>query len=325
MPFSYSVKHMKFASWILLSLVLCACASTKPKPQAASAKSSSTNSSHSESPTASAQNSKPQQNAKESQETPENSLEPTSPDEPEEAFRSIEASDLRDSISSWIARHPEAEFEEAARMANRFLRLHGYPLVLDARRKVKKGQTEVKIVSGKKVFHFTSGKELSSSPDICGERFLRIPALLVNQNTAALIHKGKEYRFSLKGFQREKFRIFRGKRLISTIFAPEPSEPIGISANGKSIYLKFPLNEAETIGWWQKVAVFQPSLLDEEPYLTLRVQNHRLYFDENIEHLAAQEFEVEEGDESSFRWKFLPSKLVLELSSRCDSELKKDR
>lgn len=250
---------------------------------------------------------------------------PGDPNEPEEAFRSIEASDLRDSISSWISRHPEAEFEEAARMANRFLRLHGYPLVLDARRKVKKGQSEVKIFSGKKVFHFVAGKELSSSPDICGERFLRIPALLVNQNTAALIHKGREYRFSLKGFQREKFRIFRGKRLVSTIYAPEPSEPIGIASNGKAIYLKFPLHEAQTIGWWQKVAVFQPSLLDEEPYLTLRVQNHRLYFDENIEHLPAQEFEVEEGDESSFRWKFLPSNLVLELSSRCDSELKRER
>lgn len=313
---------MKFASWLLLSLVLCACASTKPNPQTPAAKPSSPSVTKPETSPSSAQSSNSLQSTQDSLANP---LVPSAPEEAEEAFRSIEASDLRDSISSWIARHPEAEFEEAARMANRFLRLHGYPLVLDARRKVKKGQTEVKIVSGKKVFHFTAGKELSSSADICGERFLRIPALLVNQNTAALIHKGKEYRFSLKGFQREKFRIFRGKRLISTIFAPEPSEPIGISANGKSIYLKFPLNEAQTIGWWQKVAVFQPSLLDEEPYLTLRVQNHRLYFDENIEHLPAQEFEVEEGDESSFRWKFLPSKLVLELSSRCDSEFKRDR
>ncbi len=291
---------------ILLSGFLCACAST-PAPQAPK--------------------SAPKNPPTESLQTlaPPISQVLTPLEEKEEAFRSIEASDLRDSISSWISRHPEADFEEAARMANRFLRLHGYPLVLDARRFVKNGRDEVKIVSGKKVFHFAAGKELSSSPDICGERFLRIPALVVNLETAALIHKGKEYRFSLRGFQREKFRIFRGKKLVSTIYAPEPSEPIGISANGKAIFLKFPLHEGQTVQWWQRVAAFQPSLLDEEPYLTLRVQNHRLYFDENIEHLPSQEFEVEEGSESAFRWKFLPSNLVLELSSRCDAETKKTR
>jgi hypothetical protein len=50
----------------------------------------------------------------------------------------------------------------------------------------------------------------------------------------------------------------------------------------------------------------------------LQVQATRLYFDENIEHLPPQEFEVDESDNTSFRWKFQPSDLVLELSSRCN-------
>ena len=92
-----------------------------------------------------------------------------------------------------------------------------------------------------------------------------------------------------------------------------------IAGNGKALYMKFPLDEEIVGAWWQqKVAHHQPSLHDEIPYLVLRVEKGRLYFDENIEHLPAQEFEVEQNEGAAFRWRFQPSGLVLELDSRCE-------
>jgi hypothetical protein len=302
---------MKILQVIGFSLVCCACAST---PKAMEPKKEPAPIAETASP---AETTTPAENLPATQVTGTEIAQAEETQAEEKTFR-IKASELRESISHWISKNPEADFEEAARMANRFLRLHGYPMVLDARDFVKNGETEVKIRSGKKVFHFYSGEKLSSTPDICGERFLVIPALVSSENTAILIYKGEEFPFSLKGFRREKFEVFRGKKLISTIFAPEPFEPIGLSANGKSLYFKFPLNETLTLGWWQKVSSFQPSLLDEEPYLTLRVQNHRLYFDENIEHLITQEFEPEDSDDPAIRWKFLRSNLIIEMSSRCE-------
>jgi hypothetical protein len=236
----------------------------------------------------------------------------------EESSRFHKDSDLRESISRWIADNPQADFEETARTANRLLRRFGYPMVLDASKLLKKNKNLLRLRAGKKIFLFESGKELSRSKDICGERFLRIPARIRGKNQAALISEGKEYPFSLQGFRRDRFRIFRDKKLLSVIYAPEPTEPVGLANNGKAIFIKFPLNEEAASEWWQRIAEFQPSIVDEDPYLILRVEASRLYFDENIEHLPAQEFEVDEGDNSSFRWRFQPSDLVLELSSRCN-------
>lgn len=242
---------------------------------------------------------------------------PEAPTEPEETDKLSEGSQLQKSISNWIEENPNADFDEVARMANRFLRLHGYPMVIDASPLLKEGQTAVRIKSGKKTFVFEEGQELSRSTDLCGERFLRIPARILGADQAALVNKGKEYPISLHGFNRERFRVFRGRKLIAVIHAPEPTEPIGIGAGGKTIYMRFPLFEGPTAQWWQRIGVHQPSVLDEEPYLMLRVNRSRLYFDENIEHLPPQEFEVEDSDKSSYRWRFQPTGLVLELSSRC--------
>jgi hypothetical protein len=235
----------------------------------------------------------------------------------EEASQFHRDSGLREAISRWIADHPDGDFEEASRMANRFMRKYGYPMVLDASHLLRGNKTKLKLRAGRKLFVFEAGKELSRSPDICGERYLRIPARVIGRNRAALVSNRKSYPFSLKGFRRDRFRVYRGDKLVAVIYAPEPTEPIGLEGDGKALFLKFPLNEEATSEWWQKMATFQPSLLDEDPYLLLRVEQNRLYFDENLEHVPAQEFEVDESDDSSFRWRFLPSGLVLELSSKC--------
>jgi len=240
-----------------------------------------------------------------------------SPEEPMEEIDLGRSSDLASAISNWIADNPRAEFEEAARMANRFMRRYGYPLVLDVAKLLKPGRSELRLKSGKRTFVFKAGEELSRSEDVCGERFLRIPGRILGPERAALVSEGREYPFSLKGFRRDRFRIFRKGKIISTLFAPEPTEPIGLTQNGKSIYIKFPLHEKKTAGWWQRIGLHQPSILDEDPFLTLRVERGRLYFVENIEHLPPQEFEVEQSEGSAFRWRFKPSELVLELSSHC--------
>jgi hypothetical protein len=242
---------------------------------------------------------------------------PEAPEVPEEEDRLTEGSDLKNAISRWIAENPKAEFDEVARMANHFLRLHGYPMVLDASGLVKIDETHVRLKSGKKTFVFESGKELSREIDICGERFLRIPARIISSKQAALVVKGREFPVSLEGFKREEFKVYRGKKLISKLYAPEPTEPIGLSANGKALYMKFFLNDAQVAPWWLRVGTHQPSVIDEEAYLKLRVEKNRLYFDETLEHLPAQEFEVEETPDASFRWAFEPSGLTLLLSARC--------
>lgn len=226
-------------------------------------------------------------------------------------------SKLRESISLWIAENPHATFEEASRTANRLLRLNGYPMVLDAAGLIKRGQTRLRLRAGGKIFVFEAGKELSRSPDVCGERFLRLPARPLGADRAALIQNGKSYAFSLKPFRRERFRVFREGKQLSVLFAPEPTEPIGLANSGKALFLRFPLNESLTAGWWQRIAVDQPAVMGEEPYLLVQVQRNRLFFDENPEHLPPQEFEVEEGTGAAFRWRFMPSELVLELSSKC--------
>jgi hypothetical protein len=232
-------------------------------------------------------------------------------------YRLAQRSDLRNALSAWIAQNPEAEFDLVARTANRLLRRHGFPLVLDASGLLKPGQTELRIRAGSKTFLFEAGQELSLSPDICGERFLRIPGRILGTERAALISDGREYPFSLKGFKRERFRVLRGKKLVSVLYSPEPVEPIGLSTSGRAVYIRFSLNEGETAEWWHRIARHQPSLLGEDPYLALRVERSRLYFIENLDHLPSQDFVVEETDPSIFRWRFQPSGLVLELSSRC--------
>lgn len=252
---------------------------------------------------------------------PEAPVTPPSPKvtEPaEESSRFQKESDLREAISRWIADNPQADYDEAARMANRLLRKYGYPMVLDASRLLKKNKNVLRLKAGKKTFLFEAGKELSRTPDICGERFLRVPGLILGKEKAALISNGKEHSFSLKEFRRDRFRIYDEKKLKSVIYAPEPTEPIGLSSSGKALFIKFPLNEEATAEWWQRMGGLQPSIIDEDPYLVLQVQAMRLYFDENIEHLPPQEFEVDESDNTSFRWKFQPSDLVLEMSSRCN-------
>lgn len=237
--------------------------------------------------------------------------------EGEESGNLPHATELRDAISAWIAANPEADFDETAREANRFLRRLGYPLVLNAARLVKPGQAYLRLKAGGRWFTFDSGRELSRNPEVCGERLLSIPGRITGREEAVLVVRGREYPFSLKGLQREAFRIRRKGKLVATLFSPEPTEPIGLVATGKAFLLRFPLDEESTLAWWQRMGLQQPSLLDEEPYLVLRVNRSSVFFDENIEHLPAQEFEVEEGKGAHYRWKFLPSGLVLELNSTC--------
>lgn len=229
-------------------------------------------------------------------------------------------SDLKRSVSEWIRANPKSDFEDAARAANRYLRESGYPLVLDVAGLIPKEATTFRMKAGIRTFEFQAGKELSTDLDVCGERFLRIPGRYLGGDEAVLVTKEAEYPFSLKGFRRERFRVMKKKREINTVYAPEPTEPIGLAANGSAVYLKFPLDDALTAAWWQRMGNFQPSLLDEDPYLVIRVAKNSLYFDENLEHLPAQEFEVEQSDKGSFRWRFEPSGLVLELDSRCGAE-----
>lgn len=227
------------------------------------------------------------------------------------------AAELRNAISQWIAENPEAEFDETARQANRLLRRLGYPLTLDAAKLLRKGSKRLRLKAGGRTFVFESGRELSASTEVCGERYLRIPGRFVGRQEAVLVLGGKEYPFSLKGFGRERFRILRGNKVISTLHSPEPTEPIGLVSSGRAFYLRFSLNEADVAQWWHRLSVHQPALLDEDPYMVLRVEAQRLYFDENLEHLPTQEFEVEESKGATFRWRFQPSQLVLELNSSC--------
>lgn len=245
--------------------------------------------------------------------------------EGEESGNLPHATELRDAISAWIAAHPNADFDETAREANRFLRLLGYPLVLDAARLVKPGQAYLRLKAGGRWFTFDSGRELSRNPEVCGERLLSIPGRITGREEAVLMVRGREYPFSLKGLQRDTFRIRKKGKLVATLFSPEPTEPIGLVATGKAFLLRFPLDEESTLRWWQRMGLQQPSLLDEEPYLVLRVNRATVFFDENIEHLPPQEFEVEEGRGTAYRWRFQPSGLVLELDSHCATAKPKAR
>lgn len=238
----------------------------------------------------------------------------------EEDPRFLEASPLRKAISHWIADHPKADFDEASRMANRFLRRYGYPMVLDASPLLNETKDAVKLKAGNKIFVFHAGKELSRTPDVCGERFLRISARVLGKDQAALWIKKKEYPFSLEDFRREAFKVYKNDELLQVLHSPEPTEPIGLAANGKALYIKFPLNEEAVAVWWQRMGEQQPAVADEEPYLVLRAQAGRLYFDEDIEHLPPQEFEVIENkeDKNTFRWFFPNSQLTLELDSKCE-------
>ncbi len=227
----------------------------------------------------------------------------------------LQSSDLRSALSTWISENEDAEFAETARMANRLLRQFGYPLVLDAAKAVRRGK--IRLTAGGKIFTFMAGAELSETKDVCGERYLRVPGRVLGPNRAALVSGGKEYAFSLEKFGREKFRIYREGKLLAVIPSPEPAEPMGLASNGRSLYLRFLLEEARTSRWWTRVAEHVPAVIDEDPYLVLRVEKGRLYFDENEEHLQPQEFEVEQNAQGKFLWRFLPSGLVVELPSKC--------
>lgn len=227
------------------------------------------------------------------------------------------AFDLKEAISEWISlKHPHS-YEEVVKQANSFIRKNGFPLQLDASRVLKKNPTRVEIQSGKKLFTFKPGRELSEKPDICGEHFLNIPVILLPENNAALVSAGKKYPFSLKKFRLEKVRIFREKKIVSTIAMPEATEPLGISRNGKAVYLKFPLEEPMTLEWWTRVVKNMPMVIGEDPYLVLKVEKEKISFDADINKLNPQEFEVQDSSPEALRWRYLPSNLILELSSHC--------
>lgn len=227
------------------------------------------------------------------------------------------SSGLKELISQWIAMEQPSSFEHAAQEANRLLKKNGYPLALDARALLKKNQNKLELKAGQKIFTFFRGKELNSHADICGEQILKIPALPISEKTAAVISGGKKYPFSLAPFRRETVKIYRGKKLLSTIPLPEASEPIGISQNGKSIYIKFPLDEILTLDWWTRVVKNFPMVIGEDPYLVLRVERDRLSFLTDSDKLNPQEFEVQDSSSGFLHWRYLPSNLILELSSHC--------
>jgi hypothetical protein len=244
---------------------------------------------------------------------------PTDAKSAEEPASLLEGTDLRQAISSWISEHEDADFELVTRMANRMMHRYGYPISVDASPLLKPGQDSLRLKAGNRTFLLRAGHELALGADACGERYLRLPVRLLGGNDAALVSGGRTYPFSLAPFRREEFRAFRGKRLIATFSAPEPTEPIGISGNGRALFLRFPLDEQLAINWWQRVARHQPSVLDEDPYLVLRVSKKRLYFDENIEHLPTQEIEVDEDtDPGNYHWRFLPQGFRLEFSTSCN-------
>lgn len=238
-------------------------------------------------------------------------------EEPEEKAAFLGSSDLKSAISKWIKKRPRADYDEVARAANRLMRKLGYPFVLDVSQLLSKEDTEFHLKVGRKTFVFSSEKALSRTFDVCGERYLRVPARIFDETTALLVDGQKTYPFSLEPFGRETFLIYKKDELVSILSAPEPSEPIGVSANGKALFLKFPLHEEQTTIWWQRMGRQQPAILDEEPYLTLRVEKNRIYFDENIERLPPQDIEVEENTAGTIRWKFFPSRLIVELPSKC--------
>jgi hypothetical protein len=228
--------------------------------------------------------------------------------------------DLKRLISRWIREHSDADFDEVARTANRYMREVGFPLVLNVAGLIPPGANQFRMKAGIQTFTFASGRELSPDVEVCGERFLRIPGRFIGNEQAVLMDRDQEFPFSLQGFKREKFKVWNHKKLVSTLFAPDPSEPIGVAANGTAVYLKFPLDDGPTAPWWVRMARQQPALLDEDPYLAIRVSKNSLYFDENLEHLPPQDFDVEVRKDGTLRWAFANG-MVLELDSRCGPKI----
>jgi hypothetical protein len=228
---------------------------------------------------------------------------------------SLEENELRDQISDWIYKNDQATYAQVAQFANKALRKWGYPFVLDAAAMLGKQQSTFLLKAGGKSFELKAGQELSPSPEPCGERFLRVHAKQVSENKALLVSGNKEYPFSLKSFRREKLLIWKGKQLLSTLHLPEPAEPMGLAMDGKSVFIKFPLDERVSASWWSRVARSFPDILSEDPYLVLRVERNRLSFDTEEKNLLPQEFEVNAGGSDTLRWRFRDQ--ILELSSRC--------
>lgn len=225
--------------------------------------------------------------------------------------------DLKDAISQWIEiEHPNS-LEEVVRYANTLIRKHGFPLQLDASRLLKKNQRQLELKAGKKLFSFSAGHELNITPNICGEQILKIPAVVLSETQAALVSNGKQFPFSLAGFGREKVKVFRKKKLVATLSLPEPTEPLGISPRGNAVYIKFALDETITTEWWTRVVKDLPMVIGEDPYLVLKIEKNKIKFDSELERLIPQEFEVQDSNSEYLHWRFLPSNLILELSSHC--------
>ncbi|MCO5143288.1 MAG: hypothetical protein M9962_09390 [Oligoflexia bacterium] len=237
-------------------------------------------------------------------------------DLPEKDF-SGQQEDLRYTLSLWLEENPNASFDEAIKEANRLLNTLGYPAILDVAKNINKRSNTTSISSKKRKFVFHSGEELSPSTDICGERYLKIPIKITGTYRAYLVSEKKNYLFSMKKFRRDEIKIYKGKKILNRIYLPEPTEPIGVDEKGKAIFIKFPLAEGMANTWWNAISNQLPSILGEDPYLTVRVEKNSLRFETALENLPPQEFDIMESTKQGFRWRFSPSDLVLELPSKC--------
>lgn len=244
-------------------------------------------------------------------------VEPAAKNEVKMPPSNLKKSDLRDQISDWLSENPQSNFKKASQMASRIMQKVGFPLQIDASSQLRRGQKSLILRTPKKTFYFLAGNELSENEEICGERYLQVPALISSEKSAVILSEGKKYPFSLKGFRREKFNIKNENKLIASILTPEPSEPIGVAPKGNALYMKFSLDEAKTSSWWTQIVSDFPELYGEDPYLVLRVEKNRLIFEDDIRHLAPQEFETEESGSETLRWRFKPSDFTVELPSRC--------
>jgi hypothetical protein len=225
--------------------------------------------------------------------------------------------DLRYAVSQWIAENPDAEFEEIARQANRSLWQLGYPHRLDVAHLLTPNSNDLVLRSENRRLVFRVGEEIAQETDFCGERFLTISALPNKGKTLWMISENRRIPVDLSRTRWEQFRLLKKGKYLRTIIAPEPTEPLGITPDGRAIYIRFPLYDRLVHDWWHKLGNQLTPLFDEEPFLVLRVSKNRIYFEEDIKHLIPQEFEVERTKGSILRWRFQPSDITIELDGHC--------
>ena len=236
-----------------------------------------------------------------------------------EKVQTLDSPDLKQLVSQWISQNESASFGQVVHTANQLLERFGYPVIYDAVKMFPSPKDRFFILeAGKKKFAVNRHSNTEYGAEACGEILVKIPSKRFHDRTAILVQQGEEYRYPLGQLRRDLLRIFKGKKLHATIPLPEPTEPVGISPDGKSVYLRFPLEEKLASLWFSNLVRNQPDLYGEDPYLILKVNSKEINFEKDIRALSHQEFEPEESSGDTIRWRFLPSPYSVELSTRCN-------